>query len=442
MSMRGGQVPILKEYATRRRKLMEHIGSEGIVILAATPPSLRNRDIYYPYRPSSDFVYLSGFTESDAVMVLAPKSSVGEFILFCQPKDATRELWDGSQAGIEGALQQYGADVAYPMSEMDSVLPGLLKNRSQLYYDMGEYESFDRNLTHWIHKLRGGQREGTHGPFEVISLSHILHEMRLFKSRHEIRLMRKVAKLSGAAITRAMRYCRPGGGEMQLEAEILHEYHSNGARATAYPPIVGCAANSCTLHYTDNVGPLLDKHLVLIDAGAELNYYASDITRTFPVNGVFSAEQRAVYEVVLEAQKAAINEVRVGKHWNEPHEAACKVITEGLVELRILKGNPDSLYQQQAYKPYYMHRTGHWIGMDVHDVGEYQLDNVWRMLESGMAMTVEPGLYLRPDCPDLDAKWHNIGIRIEDEVIVTAEEPEVISNNAPKEIDDIEQVMA
>ena len=440
--MRGTPVKVLKEYASRRKKLMDHIGDDSVAVLPAAAPRLRNRDIHYDYRPSSDFIYLSGFTEANAVLVLAPGSDQGEFLLFCEPHDNTRELWEGTHAGIDGAVQEYGADKAFPISELNNILPTLLTNRSKLYYDMGEHESFDKNITAWIQQFRKGQRDGTCGPSEVISLTHVLHEMRLFKSRHEIAQMRKAAKLSAAAINRAMRYCRPGATEYQLEAEILHEYKRNGIRATAYPPIVGGGQNSCILHYTDNCAPLQDRQMVLIDAGAELGYYASDITRTFPVNGTFSSEQRAVYEVVLAAQKAAIAQVQVGKHWNDPHETACKVITEGLVELGILKGDPDKLYQDQAYKPYYMHRTGHWLGMDVHDVGEYKIDNTWRLLEPGMVMTVEPGLYLRPGCRKLKAKWHNIGIRVEDDVVVTRNGPEIMSSDAVKEIEDIEQLMA
>ena len=440
--MRGNTIPTLKEHSKRRKKLMDHMGSNSIAVLPTAAPKLRNRDVHYPYRPSSDFVYLTGFTEANAALVLAPGSDLGEFLLFCEPHNPNSELWDGPHAGMEGARQDHGADAAFPISELDQVLPELLKNKDKLYYDMGEHSAFDVNMTGWMHKLRGGQREGVRSPSEVISLSYVLHEMRLFKSRHEILQIRKAARISAAAINRAMRHCKPGLNEYQLEAEILHEYNRNGIRAPAYPSIVGAGPNSCILHYTENCAPLLDKHLVLIDAGAELGYYASDVTRTFPVNGAFSGEQRAAYEVVLAAQKAAIAEARVGNHWNEPHQAACRVITEGLVELGILKGDPDTLYQGQAYKPYYMHRTGHWLGMDVHDVGEYQVDNTWRALEPGMVMTVEPGLYLRPECPGLEAKWHNIGIRIEDDVAVTRDGPEVLSDDAAKEIDDIERLMA
>lgn len=440
--MRGNTIPALKEHPKRRKKLMDHMGGDSIAVLPAATPKLRNRDVHYPYRPSSDFVYLTGFTEANAALVLAPGSDLGEFLLFCEPRSPKVELWEGPRAGTEGAKRDYGADAAFPMSELDRVLPELLKNKDRLYYDMGEHAAFDVNMTGWMSRLRGGQRDGVRSPSEVISLSYVLHEMRLFKSRHEMLQMRKAAKISAAAINRAMRYCKPGLSEHQLEAEILHEYNRNGARTPAYPSIVGSGPNSCILHYTENCAPLQDKHLVLIDAGAELNYYASDITRTFPANGAFSAEQRAVYEVVLAAQKAAIAEAKVGNHWNDPHQAACMTITEGLVELGILKGDPDTLCQRQAYKPYYMHRTGHWIGMDVHDVGEYQVDNTWRALEPGMVMTVEPGLYLRPECPGLAARWHNIGIRIEDDVAVTRNGPEILSIDAAKEIGDIERLMA
>ena len=434
--------PLLKEYGQRRRRLSSFIGADSVVLLPAAPKCLRSRDIHYPYRPSSDFFYLTGFDEANAVMVISPDRAEGQYLLFCEPADPSRSLWQGAHAGIEGACEFYGADAAYPLAELDTLMPELLKNKEKLYYSMGEHGAFDLRVTGWLHTLRGNQREGSCGPFEMISLAHVLHEMRLFKSRHEVRMLRKAAKLSAAAIVRAMRTCYPGAMEYHLEAEILYEYHRHGVRSPAYPPIVGCAENSCVLHYTRNTAPLRDQHLVLIDAGAELGYYASDITRTFPVNGRFSDEQRAVYEVVLAAQKAAIAATVPGNHWNDPHEAACRVITAGLVDLGILKGNPDTLYANQAYKPYYMHRTGHWLGMDVHDVGEYQIDGTWRLLEPGMVMTVEPGLYLRPGQGRLAKKWHHIGIRIEDDIVITRDTPEILSIDAPKEIEQIEQVMA
>ena len=436
------EIKPLAEYKKRRKKLMSRMGKDSVALLATSPLSLRSRDIYYPYRPNSDFYYLTGLSEPSCVIVLIPGRPEGEYILFCPAADPVRVLWDGPHIDPEQAKSEYEADEAFDIKRINQLLPELLKNKNRLFYTMGEDSHFDQQVIDCMNNLRSHQRSGIHEPFEVISLTHLIHEMRLYKSKHEIRKMRRAARLSASALAQAMRICQPGLTEYQLEAEILYYYMKNGARAPAYPLIVGGGSNGCVLHYTQNASPLEDGDLVLIDAGAELGFYASDITRTFPINGRFNDRQRAVYEVVLAAQQAAIDEVQVGKHWNQPHERACEVLTEGLIDLGILQGTVTECINDKSYQPYYMHRTGHWLGMDVHDVGDYRIDGVWRELEPGMVLTVEPGLYLRAGIPGLDEKWWNIGIRIEDDVLVSHDGPEVLSRDAPKTISEIETVMA
>ncbi|MCS3904014.1 Xaa-Pro aminopeptidase [Methylohalomonas lacus] len=431
-----------KEYQRRRKRLMDLMNTGAIAILPSAPVRVRNRDVEYPYRPDSDFYYLTGFPEPEAVAVLIPDRPQGEYVLFCRERDPQREQWDGYRAGLEGACEIYGADDAFPFDDLDDILPGLLENRERIFYTMGMDAAFDQRVVKWLNLVRERVRTGVTAPAEFVSLQHYLHEMRLYKSAAEIKLMRQAASISAGAHERAMRACQPGMTEYQLEAELTHEFMRHGARAPAYPSIVGGGANGCILHYIENSATLADGDLVLIDAGCEYGCYASDITRTFPINGHYSDAQREVYNIVLEAQAAAIKKVKPGNHWNDPHEAAVKVLTKGLVELGILEGKVTELVKQQAYSPYYMHRTGHWLGMDVHDVGDYKVDSQWRLLEPGMVMTVEPGLYLKADIPGLPRRWHNIGIRIEDDVLVTKDGHEVITAAAPKDPDAIESLMA
>ncbi|MDE0286098.1 MAG: aminopeptidase P N-terminal domain-containing protein, partial [Gammaproteobacteria bacterium] len=397
--------------------------------------------VAFRYRPDSDFFYLTGFAEPEAVLGLIPGRNQGEFILFCRERDPEQEVWHGSRAGLEGACNDFGADDAYPITDMDDILPGLLENRERIYYTMGNDIAFDQRVLGWVNQVRGKIRTGVHAPEEFISLNHILHDMRLYKSRYEISKLRDAATISAKAHVRAMKACRPGMMEYQVEAELLHEFMRRGAFSPAYPSIVGSGANSCVLHYIDNTREMKDGDILLIDAGAEYEGYASDVTRTFPVSGRFSDLQRAVYEVVLAAQLAAIDAVRPGNHWNQPHDSAVEVLTEGLVALGILKGSAQTLIEKEDYKRYFMHKTGHWLGMDVHDVGDYKLGNEWRMLEPGMALTVEPGLYFPPQ-KGLAKKWWNIGVRIEDDVLVTKSGHEVLSRDAPKSIPEIEALMA
>lgn len=412
----------------------------GVAIVPTAPVHIRNRDVEFPYRPDSDFYYLTHFPEPEAVAVLVPGRAHGEFILFCRERDPEKEIWDGRRAGPEGAVQRYGADDAFPIDDIDDILPGLLENKEKVYYSMGRHAEFDLRLIQWVNEVRAKSRTGVHAPGEFVSLDHILHEMRLIKSAEEVRLMRRAAKISANAHRRAMRAARPGMMEYELEAELLYEFKKGGADFPAYPPIVGSGENACILHYTENNAAMADNSLVLIDAGAEVDGYAADITRTFPVNGRFSAEQRAVYEVVLAAQAAALEQVRPGLHWNAPHDAAVRTLTQGLADLGLLRGEVDGLIEQNAYRRFYMHRTGHWLGLDVHDVGDYKIDGEWRELEPGMALTVEPGLYIAAN-KDVPERWWNIGVRIEDDALVTADAHEVLTVDTPKTIADIEAVM-
>lgn len=431
-----------KECLRRRKRLMDMIGSDSIAIIPTASVYIRNRDVEFPFRPDSDFYYLTAYPEPEAVAVLIPDRAEGEFILFCRESDEEMETWHGRRAGLKGALELYGADDAFPIEDMDDILPGLIEGHERIFYNMGSDQNFDQRVMAWVKQIRDKARTGVVAPDEFISLNHFLHDMRLYKSRLEIKLMRQAAKISSKAHQRAMQNCKPGMHEYQIEAELIHEFIRNGARTAAYPSIVGSGANGCILHYTENQDEINDGDLLLIDAGAEYQGYASDVTRTFPASGKFSTAQRQAYDLVLAAQLAAIEEVKPGNHWNDPHNAAVRVLTEGMVELGILKGDPEELIKDQDYTKYYMHRTGHWIGMDVHDVGDYKLDGEWRMLEPGMVMTVEPGLYLPAGMRGLPKKWWNIGIRIEDDVLVTKDGYEVLSKDAPKQADEIEELMA
>ena len=431
-----------KELARRRRALMRQVGEGGIAILFAAPARPRNRDVEYPYRPDSDFYYLSGFPEPEAALVLVPGRPEGEYLLFCRERDREKEVWHGRRAGLEGAVETYGADDAFPIGDMDDIVPGLVENRERVYYAMGVYPEVDQKVMAWVNQVRGRARAGVNAPGEFVALDQLVHEMRLFKSAGELRLMRRAAEIAAAGHRRAMTFCRPGLTEYRLEAELLHAFMVEGSRAPAYPPIVGGGANGCVLHYTENRDPLSEGDLVLIDAGAEWECYASDITRTFPVSGRFTLAQRELYELVLAAQLAAIARVRPGNHWNEPHEAAVETLTRGLISLGLLRGRTARLVKDEAYKPFYMHRTGHWLGMDVHDVGDYKVEGEWRVLEPGMVLTVEPGLYVAPHARGVHRRWWGMGIRIEDDVVVTKDGCEVISRGAPKDPDEIEALMA
>ena len=430
-----------KEFPRRRKRLMDMMGDDSIAVLPTASVQIRNRDMVYPFRPDSDFFYLTGYPEPEAVAVIIPGRPNGEFVLFCRERDQKMETWHGRRAGLEGACDIYAADDAFPIEDLDDILPNLLEDRERIYYTMGNDQNFDQRVVQWVKLVREKIRTGIHAPDEFISLNHILHDMRLYKSRQEIKAMRHAAKISASAHKRAMQVCEPGMMEYQIEAELMHEFTRLGARSPAYPSIVGGGENSCILHYTENSDELKFGDILLIDAGAEYEGYASDVTRTFPINGEFTDEQRAIYELVLAGQLAAIEQVKPGNHWNDPHDAAVEGMIEGLLEMGLLKGTKKKVIKDQTYFKFYMHRTGHWIGMDVHDVGDYKVDGQWRVLEQGMVLTVEPGLYFAP-IRGLAKKWWNIGVRIEDDVLVTNEGYDVLSKDLPKQAEEVEALMA
>ena len=430
------------EYARRRKALMAQMEPNSIAILPAAAVAIRNRDVEHVYRQDSDFQYLSGFPEPEAVVVLIPGREYGEYVLFCRERNPQRELWDGLRAGQEGAIRDFGADDAFPINDIDEILPGLIEGRDRVYSAMGSHAEFDRHLMEWINVIRSKAHLGAQPPNEFVALDHLLHDMRLYKSAAEIKVMREAASISARAHVRAMQACRPGLHEFSIEAELDYEFRKGGAKMPAYGSIVASGRNACILHYQQNDAPLKGGDLVLIDAGCEIDCYASDITRTFPVSGTFSPEQKAIYELVLKSQEAAFAAIGPNKHWNQAHEATVQVITEGLVELGLLQGDVDELIANETYKTFYMHRAGHWLGMDVHDVGDYKVGGEWRVLEVGMTLTVEPGIYISPDNQQVAKKWRGIGVRIEDDVVVTKKGCEILTNGAPKSVAQIEALMA
>lgn len=428
------------EYLRRRRALLELAGEDSILILPAAPERIRSHDTHHPYRQDSDFLYLGGFPEPEAVLVLVPGRAHGEAVLFCRERDPARERWDGPRAGPEGAVAQAGFDDAYPIADIDEILPGLLEGRSRVYYHFGRDRDFDLKLIGWVNRVRAQVRQGARPPHEFLELGHLLHELRLFKSSAELKQMRFAAQVAAEAQKAAMRATRVGGHEHEVEAALWSVWRTHDC-VPAYSPIVGAGAHACVLHYIANNAPLRDGDLLLCDAGAEFRAYASDITRTWPVNGRYSREQRALYDLVLEAQSAALAEARPGRPYAATHDAAVRVLTEGLLALGLLKGTLRKALESEAYKAFYMHKTGHWIGLDVHDVGDYKVGGESRLLEPGMVFTVEPGLYIAPDAK-VPAKWRGIGIRIEDEVLVTPEGGEVLTAAVPKDADAVEAWMA
>tara|TARA_B100000959_G_scaffold238964_1_gene259272 strand:+ start:13620 stop:14984 length:1365 start_codon:yes stop_codon:yes gene_type:complete len=431
-----------REMRKRRKELMLQMEPNSIALLAAAPAHARNSDTEYPYRQNSDFYYLTGFAEKNALLALIPGRKEGEVVLFCQGNDKLKELWEGKLLGPEAVCDELGVDDAYPIADIDDILPGMMEGRARVYYAMGKDDQFDSKVMDWVKVIRGKAKMGDHPPSEFLVLDHLLHELRLLKSPEEIKLMEQAARISAEGHRRAMANCRPGIKEYELEAELLYTFTRGGSRAPAYRTIVGAGDNACTLHYDANNCDIKEGDLVLIDAGCEYNYYASDITRTFPANGKFSTEQKAIYEIVLKAQDAAIDAVQPGAPWDAPHNASVKVITRGLVKLGILKGRPAQLIKSEAYKDFYMHRVGHWLGMDVHDVGDYKIDDDWRLLEPGMVTTIEPGIYIAPDNTKVPKKWRGIGVRIEDDVLITKAGHKVLSKGIPRTVQEIESFMA
>lgn len=429
------------EFKKRRKHLMQRIGKGNIALIGSASVRTRNRDVDYPFRQDSDFYYLTGFNEPDALAVFIPGREQGEYILFCREFDETKALWEGAHAGLEGATKHYAADDSFPIDDLDEILSGMLENKNKVFYPMGRDSDLDHSLMEWIKHIRNNSRSGIVAPAELASIEPILHEMRLFKSSAELELMRRAAKITAAAHVKAMQNCRAGLYEYQIEADIVHHFMYAGLRAVAYPSIVATGKNACTLHYTDNHTKLQNGDLLLIDAGAECDHYAADITRTFPVSGKFTEEQAQLYQIVLDAQLAAIAQIKPNTPWNLAHDASVEVITKGLVKLGLLKGSVKKLIKEEKYKQFYMHRIGHWLGMDVHDVGDYKINQEWRKLQAGMVLTVEPGLYIAENCKTVERKWRGIGIRIEDDVLVTKEGCEILTSNAPKTIIDIEALM-
>jgi Xaa-Pro aminopeptidase len=429
-----------KEYARRRRRVMEALDDSSVLIVPTAPIQRRNRDVDYPFRPDSDFYYLTGFAEPAAVAVIAPGREQGEYIIFCRERDPLAERWLGRCAGLDEAVARYGADDAFPMSDLDDIAPGIMEGRQRVYYAMGNYLEFDHRVLGWLNVLRG-RGQYAEGHAEIVSPEHIIHDMRLIKSAAELRVMRKAIAASVDAHKRAMAMCQPGVFEFQLEAEMLHTFAKNGARHSAYQTTVAGGENGCIFHYTQNDCALAKGDLVLIDGGAEYDYYAADVTRTFPVDGKFRPAQKALYNVVLRAQEAAIDAVRPGNDFNAPHRAAVAAATKGLVELGIVPGPLSRALKSGHTEALFMGPTGHWLGLDVHDVGEYKLGGEWRVFEPGMVTTVEPGLFIPVDAPKIDAKYRGIAVRIEDDILVTRGEPEVLSAALPKEPAQIERLV-
>ena len=431
-----------KEYADRRKDLMSMMADNSIAVIAAAPEKVRSKDTLYPYKQSTNFSYLSGFSEPCAVMLLIPNRQQGECVLFCRDKDPLRETWDGLRLGPIEAKQALAFDDAFPIDDIDDILPGLLEGKSHIYYSAGKDKAFDKQLIQWVDEVTLDKESDSEPCCEQVDLDHLLAELRLIKSAAEIKLMRKAADISAEAHCRAMRFCQPGQYEYQLQAEIEHQFMMSGATGPAYTSIVGGGKNACILHYIENQSALKSGDLVLIDAGCEYQNYAADITRTFPINGKFSTAQAAIYDIVLAAQAAAINCISPGVTYDQANKATIEVITQGLVDLGILKGDVDQLITEGAYREFYMHSVSHWLGMDVHDVGDYKINNQWRVYEAGMLLTIEPGIYIAADNQNVDKKWRGIAVRIEDDILVTKAGREVLTDGVPKQRDQIESLMA
>ncbi|MBD2489247.1 aminopeptidase P N-terminal domain-containing protein [Aulosira sp. FACHB-615] len=434
------------EYRQRREQLMAKIGN-GTAIFRSAPMAVMHNDVEYTYRQDSDFFYLTGFNEAQAVAVLTPNHPEHRFVLFVQPKDREKEVWSGYRCGVDAAKEIYGADAAYPINELDEKLPQYLEKSDRIYYHLGRDRKFNEKvLAHYQSLLRTYPKRGT-GPIAIEDTCTVLHSMRLIKTETELEMMRQAAAIAIEAHNQAMAITKPGRYEYEIQAEIEWLFRHRGAMGPAYPSIVASGVNACVLHYIENNRQMQDGELLLIDAGCAYNYYNSDITRTFPVGGKFTPEQKTLYEIVLEAQKQAIAQVKPGNTFKAVHDTAVRVLTAGLIDLGILQGELDKIIEEEKYKPYYMHRTSHWLGLDVHDVGVYQHgDDKPQILQPGQVLTVEPGLYIVPDTklaedqPQTHPRWIGIGIRIEDDVLVTPTGHEVLTAGVPKEIDEIERV--
>ncbi|MBL8447780.1 MAG: Xaa-Pro aminopeptidase [Zoogloeaceae bacterium] len=429
-------------FQSRRQRLLARMAElgGGIAVIATAPERLRNRDTHYPYRADSYFHYLTGFPEPEAVLVLI-SGAEPQSLLFCRERDTEREIWDGYRFGPEGAREIFGMDHAFPIAELPQRLPDLMANQPAVFHALGFDPDADARITMALNGVRAQARTGAVPPSAVRDVRALIDEMRLLKDDHEIRIQRRAAAISDEAHRRAMGFAAPGRFEYEVEAELLHAFRRHGAQAPAYPSIVASGPNACVLHYVENNRRMAAGDLLLIDAGCELDGYASDITRTFPVTGRFSGPQRDIYELVLAAQAAAIAEVRPGAHWNQAHDAAVRVLAQGFLDLGLLAGNLDEVLETGSYRSFYMHRTGHWLGLDVHDAGDYKVGSNWRPLAPGMVLTVEPGCYIRPGPGVPEAFWH-IGVRIEDDALVTPEGCDILTAATPKTVADIEALMA
>jgi Xaa-Pro aminopeptidase len=427
-----------QEYRQRREQFMEKMGNSA-AILRSAPTAVMHNDVEYIFRQDSDFFYLTGFNEPEAVAVLAPHHAEHHFILFVQPKDLDKEIWTGYRVGVEAAKELFGADQVYPIEELDEKLPQYLEKAEQIYYHLGRDRDFnDRILSHWQKLMATYPKRGS-GPVAIADPRPILHRLRMVKSPTEIEMMRKAAKISAAAHNRAREFVKPGHYEYEVQAEIEHTFRLSGALGPGYPSIVASGPNACILHYTENDRQIQGNDLLLIDAGCSFDYYNGDITRTFPVSGQFTPEQKAIYDIVLDAQLQAIEEVQVGKPYNAFHDKAVSVLVDGLMDLGLLVGDKEEIIKEEKYKPFYMHRTGHWLGLDVHDAGIYKCgEDTWQPLQPGHILTVEPGIYISPYIkpaegqPEVPERWRGIGVRIEDDVLVTENGPEILTADVPK----------
>ncbi len=428
-----------QEFRKRRQQLLKTLGDGAIAIVPSAREKVRNGDVHYPFRQDSDFWYLSGFSEPDAILVLCHGCEVGEHILFCREADPAKMIWDGPMLGTAGAREKLLFDAVYDIKAIDNIMPTLLKGRERICYPVGKDQAFDLKVLDWNKAVETRKGEKSQAPEKFTNVLHHLHDMRLYKSREEIRCMKKSAEIAVKAHQRMMQVVAPGKNESDLLAEYLHTLASHQSQPS-YTPIIGGGANGCILHYVQNNQPLQDGDLVLVDAGAEYDLYASDITRTYPVNGVFTSAQRDLYELVLAAHAAAVEHVQVGNQWNHPHEAAVRVIAQGLIDLGLLQAPLEQVLEEELYTEFFMHKTGHWLGLDVHDCGDYQVDGLWVELEAGMVLTIEPGIYVSPQAP-VQAHWKGMGIRIEDDVLVSRKGPQILSDKIPRDIDAIETLM-
>ncbi|MGY6528869.1 MAG: aminopeptidase P N-terminal domain-containing protein [Cyanobacterium sp.] len=427
-----------QEYAQRRELLMSKMG-KGVAVFRSAPMAVMHNDVEYVYRQDSDFFYLTGFNEPSAVAILAPNHGEHRFILFVQPKDLAQEIWTGYRAGVEGAKEMFGADAVFPIEELDAKLPEYLITGDRIYYHLGRDQEFNQKILHHWQRLVGKYPRNGYGPKAMEDSNYILHPLRMVKSATEIEMLRKAASISAKAHIKAKEFAAPGRYEYEVQGEIEYIFRSFGCEGPAYPSIVASGANACVLHYIENNRRMEEGDLLLIDAGASFGYYNGDITRTFPISGNFTPEQKAIYDLVLEAQLSAIAQVQPGNTYNQYHDKAVEVLVEGLKELKLLQGDTEEIIKENKYQPFYMHRTGHWLGLDVHDVGNYKQDQEnWQILQAGNVLTVEPGIYISPYItpaegqPEIPDHWKGIGVRIEDDVLITKTGNEVLTSAVGK----------